>query len=94
MFHIFPLFSIVASKAIPSEDIVNLSASLRCNGQDNGCCTRDKPCDLGEGDCDRDDHCMGGLTCGHDNCPWGDGDDCCQGVKAPSKYLVFSFMFD
>ena len=22
--------------------------------------------------------CEGALVCGTDNCPWGDGDDCCR----------------
>ena len=51
----------------------------RCTGEDNGCCTKDTPCGLGEGDCDSDKECAGSLTCGDDNCPWGDGDDCCIG---------------
>jgi len=58
--------------------------ALRCNGQDNGCCTEDNPCDVGEGDCDGDKECQAGLTCGSDNCPWGDSDDCCMGTKAPT----------
>jgi len=27
-------------------------------------CSKDKPCDIGEGDCDSDDECMTGLKCG------------------------------
>ena len=27
--------------------------------------------------------CEGTLFCGQDNCPWGDGDDCC--MKPPGK---------
>ena len=35
-------------------------------------------CREGEGDCDADTECEGALVCGTDNCPWGDGDDCCR----------------
>jgi len=53
-------------------------SSLRCTGQDDGCCTESNPCDEGEGDCDKDSHCQAGLKCGSDNCKFGDdGDDCC-----------------
>ena len=64
----------------------------RCTGEDNGCCTEDEPCDVGEGDCDSDDECMDGLTCGNDNCPWGDGDDCCMGKKKPKSKCVFFYV--
>ena len=82
LFHLFPLFfSIVASKAIPSEDIVHLSASLRCKGEDAGCCTAETPCLEGEGDCDDDSECAQGLKCGIDNCAFNTthdtDDDCC-----------------
>jgi len=50
----------------------------RCTGQDDGCCTKETPCNLGEGDCDTDQQCAGSLVCGTDNCPWGDEDDCCK----------------
>ena len=47
---------------------------------DDHCCTADKPCGVGEGDCDSDDQCSGDLKCGTDNCGTGFGDlwDCCQ----------------
>lgn len=57
------------------------AVQLRCSGEDNGCCTPEKPCDMGEGDCDNDSHCSGNLVCGHDNCPWGDKDDCCMAAS-------------
>jgi len=55
---------------------------LRCTGQEGGCCTKEKPCDVGEGDCDTNDQCRGQLVCGSNNCPkdgfdWDSGDDCC-----------------
>merc|ERR1719494_1812379 len=55
----------------------------QCLGGDS-CCTAANPCGLGEGDCDRDDHCTGDLTCGIDNCDrksmpsFDSTDDCCQ----------------
>merc|ERR1712048_116762 len=54
---------------------------LRCRGINDGCCTAEKPCGLGDGDCDRDSQCGPGLVCGNSNCPWGDGDDCCEVPK-------------
>lgn len=55
---------------------------LRCTGQEGGCCTKEKPCDVGEGDCDTNEQCRGQLVCGSNNCPkdgfnWNYGDDCC-----------------
>jgi len=38
-----------------------------CQGGDV-CCTPEKRCGLGEGDCDEDDDCEVGLKCGKDNC--------------------------
>jgi len=62
-----------------TEDAENAKAKgLRCHGTDNGCCTADQPCKIGDGDCDLDNQCAGDLVCGTDNCPWGDGDDCCM----------------
>jgi len=57
--------------------------SLRCSGENDGCCTKEKPCNVGEGDCDSDNQCAGSLVCGEDNCPWGDGDDCCVKEVCP-----------
>jgi len=43
-----------------------------CLGEngDWNCCTDDNPCDIGQGDCDRDSHCKPGLKCedNADNC--------------------------
>eukprot|EP00961_Rhodomonas_salina_P238356 3221588-Rhodomonas_salina.1 len=52
------------------------SAPDKIAGNDD-CCQGD--CVEGEGDCDEDSDCLGDLVCGTDNCPWGDGDDCCTG---------------
>ena len=40
---------------------------MTCNGG-NSCCTEDNKCDVGEGDCDSDEDCEGGLKCGSNNC--------------------------
>ena len=68
---------------------------LRCNGQEEICCTKENPCELGEGDCDYDYDCAGSLICGKDgggrgaNCPWGNNDECCRepgrAYSAPQK---------
>ena len=65
--------------------IVELEASTLsvCNGWDD-CCTSDRRCGEGEGDCDADSHCKEGLSCGTNNCPvvtngtFTIGDDCCH----------------
>eukprot|EP00961_Rhodomonas_salina_P174269 2349633-Rhodomonas_salina.9 len=47
-------------------------------------------CGVMEGDCDSDGDCFGDLICGTDNCPWGDGDDCCYSrcsIDHPNKTL-------
>jgi len=55
-----------------------------CNHQENlisgndGCCNSDNKCGVNEGDCDSDSDCESGLECGHNNCFWGDNDDCCK----------------
>jgi len=55
------------------------------------CCTEEKPCYEGEGQCKKDEQCAGDLVCGKDNCPakfadalcyWHiDGCNCCQKNK-------------
>lgn len=40
----------------------------RCGGTTDDCCTPTTPCDLGDGDCDEDNECLGSLVCGLDNC--------------------------
>ena len=63
----------------------------RCKGVPStnwGCCSKARKCNLGGGDCDRDDDCAGNLKCGSDNCRkdfsstgsnWSDSADCCFG---------------
>ena len=49
----------------------------RCNGYpetDWYCCSKDNPCNIGEGDCDTDDDCMSHLICGNT----GDGSNNCK----------------
>ena len=48
---------------------------------DGSCCTVDKPCGIGEGDCDLDSECIGALVCGKDNCgqEFNPQADCCTG---------------
>ena len=56
---------------------------------DWNCCTGEKKCGLGEGDCDTDDECQIGLVCGSNNCKrdfdtsgsnWDSQADCCEGI--------------
>ena len=44
--------------------------SDKCLGRkgEDSCCTRENPCNEGEGDCDNDYHCAEGLVCGNNNC--------------------------
>ena len=64
--------------------------ALRCSGEDSGCCTPKKPCDVGNGNCDSDNDCIGNLKCGIDNCNYtkfpsfGKDDDCCYDPKGKS----------
>ena len=72
-----------------------LNTGQRCTGRNyNGrrCCTPEKPCNEGEGDCDGpgdgglndgDEGCKGNLVCGSNNCKqfglyYHDKDDCCE----------------
>ena len=52
---------------------------------DGSCCTAQNPCGIGEGDCDRNDQCLGYLVCGKDNCGSGfpSAADCCTGNLSP-----------
>merc|ERR1712072_135409 len=80
---------IKGTKTGPGQARINCGENLRCKGIDNGCCTKDNPCEKGDGDCDGDEECAGDLTCGRDNCPFGDADDdCCIGEKFANKCKV------
>merc|ERR1712032_119551 len=53
-------------------------------GDTGSCCTISNQCGVGEGDCDSDEQCLDGLTCGTNNCQgqygWGaehQHSDCC-----------------
>ena len=59
-----------------------------CNGEhpdlitgNDDCCSPTHLCAADEGDCDTNSDCEGELTCGVDNCAWGDADDCCESVN-------------
>ena len=60
------------------------------NGDENFC-TTENPCGLDEGDCDYDNECQPGLTCGTNNCPTNIGldatIDCCY--KSMLIQLIF-----
>ena len=69
--------------------IYNFANQTGCNGNDS-CCTHSIPCNEGEGDCDSDLDCKGGLICGHNNCNPSDNpqeggsqdvNDCCMVPK-------------
>ena len=55
----------------------------RCDGIQDDCCSENTPCGKGDRDCDFDNHCMGDLVCGNNNCEQMTGsfdfeDDCCE----------------
>jgi len=57
----------------------------KCNGEEGtgSCCTAEKPCEKGGGDCDSDDECAADLVCGTNNCRnfnprAGEFHDCCM----------------
>ena len=54
--------------------------SATWSGYDWSCCTVDKPCGIGEGDCDYNNECTGDLVCGHNSycgSEFPSGSDCC-----------------
>ncbi len=62
------------SQLVPLEDLMAESreriqgSRFLCVGANN-CCSDEKPCALGEGDCDPNrNQCMRGLICGTDEC--------------------------
>merc|ERR1719187_3041669 len=64
---------------------VPLTTQEPCKGGDpqGNCCTPERPCEEGDGDCDFDQDCAAGLLCGVNNCDktnfpsFDDDDDCC-----------------
>ena len=78
------------------------SPANRCAGRnvDMGrCCTKDSPCDDGEGDCDDDDDCGDDLVCGDNNCKqfaafFHAKDDCCvkQEVEKSAQVTLYGEM--
>ena len=69
-----PIFHLImfAASCRPRSD-----SYWRKDGNEECCSDISGKCGEGDGDCDDDDECEGSLECGKDNCPWGDGDDCC-----------------
>ena len=73
-------------KPDPIVDICSLPY-MKCFGNWTGCCTNDHPCNLGDGDCDSHDQCLGNLACGQNNCnldlgfEFTDDSDCCTSPK-------------
>ena len=72
--------------------ILNVTFSeIRCNGQDDDCCTPDSPCEYLDGDCDANVDCDQGFLCGTDNCQgpgFDDTDDCCDfGILRQNKFF-------
>ena len=66
-------------------DPLNLPTWLASSEEQNyllkECCSEEKPCGLGQGDCDMDSECEGDLTCGNDNCGatfFDSRTDCCE----------------
>ena len=41
---------------------------MTCYGLDDACCVCDDRCVKGDGDCDADNQCESGTTCGNANC--------------------------
>ena len=54
-----------------------------CDGGDSCCGANGYKCGEGEGDCDSNNDCKPGLTCGSNNCvgaSFDSFDDCCEGM--------------
>ena len=72
--------------------------SVACEGVPNtnwACCSNASPCNVGRGDCDSDDECLGDLICIRDSCRddynstvsnWDIGTDCCSDSR--SKFAL------
>merc|ERR1712077_177688 len=89
------LLSSLLSCCYAQSSIFNPPKGQRCRGRNfdgKRCCTPERPCGLGEGDCDgpldggvNDGHrgCQGNLVCGSNNCKkfgayYHEKDDCCD----------------
>ena len=57
------------------------------------CCSKDKPCGVGQGDCDHDDECVGDLKCGNNNCVGFPSPkaDCCEQISLQQQDKVLKF---
>ena len=69
-----------------------------CNGgmfsELTNCCNATHPCNIGQGDCDADEDCLGNLVCGRQNCGPGffwNSTDCCTTLVG--TYLCGNRMF-
>ena len=65
--------------SIRTEKIVNQECGEGASSSNN-CCTPDKPCDVGMGNCNSNEDCVGNLICGDKNCGTGflKDDNCCE----------------
>ena len=62
------------------------------NGYSSGsCCSPDHQCDLGEGDCDDNEDCLGDYICGNNNCgsTFPDDHDCCTCFEEETNFCIF-----
>ena len=62
-----------------TEKIVNQECGEGASSSSN-CCTPDKPCDVGMGNCNSNEDCVGSLICGDKNCGTAflKDDNCCE----------------
>ena len=55
------------------------------------CCNATHPCNIGQGDCDKDEDCLGNLVCGRQNCGpdffW-NSTDCCTTLVGMLSLLL------
>ena len=60
---------------------------------DRNCCTREEPCAINQGDCDRSYQCQGNLVCGKDNCGKGfpRSADCCEPGTGEKYFRIVNF---
>ena len=62
-----------------TEKLVNQECGEGASSSNN-CCTPDKPCDVGMGNCNSIEDCVGSLICGDKNCgtAFTKDDNCCE----------------